>query len=124
MPKTVLIVDDNEQNRKLARYALRALKYATMEALNGEEAVRMARDSKPDLILMDIRMPVMDGLQATKILKADASTSSIPVIAFTASVMKGDREKIIFEAGCDDYVSKPIDIKQFTGMARKYLEGK
>lgn len=124
MPKTVLIVDDNEQNRKLARYALRGMAYAIIEAQNGEEAVRMARDNKPDIILMDIRMPVMDGLQATKILKADASTSSIPVIAFTASVMKGDREKILFEAGCDDYISKPIDIKQFTGMARKYLEDK
>ena len=124
MPKTVLIVDDNEKNRKLARYAIRAQGHATIEAQNGEEAVRMAKESKPDLILMDIRMPVMDGLQATKILKTDASTSAIPIIAFTSSVMKGDREKIILEAGCDDYASKPIDMKQFTELLRKYLGGK
>ncbi|MDP2157927.1 MAG: response regulator, partial [Nitrospirota bacterium] len=96
--------------------------YETLEAKNGEEAVRLAKEHIPALILMDNRMPVMDGITATKILKAEPTTAKIPIVATTASAMKGDRERIILEAGCDDYVPKPIDAKSFMNVVKKYLE--
>jgi len=93
------------------------------EAENGEEAVRLAKERIPALILMDNRMPVMDGITATKILKADATTAKIPIISTTASAMKGDRERIMSEAEFDDYVPKPIDGKALINLVKKYVEG-
>lgn len=118
----ILIVDDDGQNLKLLRMLIQNAGYETIEAENGEEAVRLAKEHIPDLILMDNRMPVMDGTTATKILKAEPTTAKIPIIVTTASAMKGDRERIILEAGCDDYVPKPIDGKAFINIVRKYLE--
>ena len=122
MSKKILIVDDDEKNLKLLRLLIQNAGYETIEAENGEEAVRLAKEHIPALILMDNRMPVMDGITATKILKAEPATAKIPVIATTASAMKGDRERIMLEAGCDDYVPKPIDAKSFMNVVKKYLE--
>lgn len=122
MSRKVLIVDDDEKNTKLMRMLLQNAGYETIEAENGEEAVRLAKEHLPALILMDNRMPVMDGITATKILKVEPSTAKIPIIATTASAMKGDRERLQLEAGFDDYVPKPIDAKPFMNMVRKYME--
>ena len=122
MSKKVLIVDDDAKNLKLLRILIQKAGYETIEAENGEEAVRLAKEHIPALILMDNRMPVMDGITATKILKAEPTTAKIPIIATTASAMKGDRERIMREAGCDDYVPKPIDGKAFMNVVKKYLE--
>ena len=122
MSKKVLIVDDDEKNLKLLRMLIQNAGYETIEAENGEEAVRLAKEHIPALILMDKRMPVMDGITATKILKAEPTTARIPIIATTASAMKGDRERIILESGCDDYVPKPINAKSFMNLVKKYLE--
>ena len=122
MSKKILIVDDNEKNLKLLRLLIQNAGYETIEAENGKEAVMLAKEHIPALILMDNRMPVMDGITATKILKAEPATAKIPVIATTASAMKGDRERIMLEAGCDDYVPKPIDAKSFMNVVKKYLE--
>lgn len=121
MSKKVLIVDDDAKNRKLLRILIQNAGYETLEAENGEEAVRLAKEHIPALIFMDNRMPVMDGITATKILKAEPSTAKIPIIATTASAMKGDRERIMLEAGCDDYMPKPIDVKAFMNAVRKYM---
>jgi two-component system cell cycle response regulator DivK len=122
MSKKVLIADDDGQNLKLIRMLIQNAGFETIEAETGEEAVRLAKEHIPDLILMDNRMPVMDGTTATKILKAEPSTAKIPIIVTTASAMKGDRERIILEAGCDDYMAKPIDVKSFMNLVNKYLE--
>jgi len=122
MGKKVLIVDDDGKNLKLLRMLVENAGYETIEAENGEEAVRLAREHIPALILMDNRMPVMDGITAIKIIKAEPTTARIPIIATTASAMEGDRERIIREAGCDDYVTKPIDGKAFMNVVKKYLE--
>jgi two-component system cell cycle response regulator DivK len=123
MSKKVLIVDDDDKNRKLLRIVLQNAGHETIEAINGEEAVRLAKEHIPALIVMDNRMPVMDGTTATKILKAEPSTANIPIIAITASVMKGDRERMMLEAGYDDYIPKPIDVKSFMNVVKNYLEG-
>jgi CheY-like chemotaxis protein len=120
--KKILIVDDDEKNLKLMRILIQNAGYETIEAENGEEAVRLAKEHIPALILMDNRMPVMDGITASKILKAEPSTAKIPLIATTASAMEGDRERIMLESGCDDYVPKPIDAKSFMNVVKKYLE--
>lgn len=121
MSKKVLIADDDGQNLKLIRMLIQNAGYETIEAENGEDAVRLAKEYIPDLILMDNQMPVMDGTTATKIIKAEPTTAKIPIIATTASAMKGDRERIILETGCDDYVPKPIDRKAFMNIVKKYL---
>jgi len=122
MSKKVLIADDDGKNLKLLRMLIQNAGHETLEAENGEEAVRLAKEHIPDLILMDNRMPAMDGITATKILKADPATANIPIIATTASAMKGDRERIMSEAGFDEYVPKPIDAKSFMNIVKKYLE--
>jgi two-component system cell cycle response regulator DivK len=123
MGKKVLIVDDDEKNLKLMRLLIQSAGYETIEAENGQEAVRLAKEHIPALILMDNRMPVMDGITATKILKAEPATAKIPIIATTASAMTGDRERIMLEAGFDEYVPKPVDTKSFMNVVKKYLEG-
>ena len=105
----LLIVEDNESNRDMLSRRLRRRGYEVILAVDGEEGLRVARSEAPDLILMDMGLPVLNGWEATRRLKADSATRSIPVIAFTAHAMSGDREKAL-EAGCDDYDTKPIDL--------------
>jgi two-component system, cell cycle response regulator DivK len=116
----ILIVEDNEKNLKLVRDVLQVKGYATLEAGTGEDAIRLARERKPDLILMDIQLPGMSGIEALEILRADPATAALPVIAVTASVMQHDRKQIT-AAGFDAYVGKPINIKQFLDAVRSAL---
>lgn len=118
--KQILIVEDEERNLKLLRDILQLSGYVTVEANDGRKAVDLAKEKIPDLILMDIQMPVLDGLEATRILKADPATKQIPVIALTAFAMGGDRERFI-QAGCDDYVSKPYNIQDLLEKIKKIL---
>ena len=118
----VLIVEDNERNLKLVRDVLQVKGYATLEAVNGEDGVKLAIEHKPDLVLMDIQLPGINGIEALGLLRAHPATAKIPVIAVTASVMQRDR-KMITEAGFDAYVGKPINLKEFLEAVRKALEG-
>jgi two-component system cell cycle response regulator DivK len=120
MGKTILIVEDEPRNLKLLRDLLLRFGYEILEASDGEQGVKSAGEKMPDLILMDIMMPKMDGLEATRIIKADTKTKHIPIIALTSYAMKGDREKTI-EAGCDGYIAKPIDIKEVLKTIEHYL---
>ena len=121
MGKAVLIVEDDPRNLRLVRDLLQVKGYETIEAVDGRQGVALAKEHHPKLILMDIQMPVMDGIQAAKILKADQDTKAIPIIAFTAYAMKGDEEKMR-EAGCDGYIPKPIDIKVFLKKVGQYFD--
>ncbi|MBI4826417.1 MAG: response regulator [Nitrospirae bacterium] len=120
--KKILIIDDNEKNRKLFKVILESRGYETVEADNGKEGIRLARETKPLLVLMDIQMPGMDGIEAAKRLKSEDETAGIPVIAVTSYAMKGDREKFL-ETGFTDYVSKPIDVNEFIAAIDKYMHG-
>lgn len=120
MGTRVLIADDHEQNRKMIRIVLQKIGYETSEAVNGEEAVRIARETLPAAILMDIQMPRLDGMQAMKILKAAPETAAIPIVALTSYAMRGDRERFL-AAGFDGYLSKPIDIKGFQKALQELL---
>ena len=120
MDKTVLIVEDNELNMKLFQDLLGAHGIQTIEARNGNNVLELARENKPNLILMDIQLPEISGLDVTKMLKQDDDLKSIPVIAVTAFAMKGDEEKIR-EGGCEDYISKPISVTDFLEVVQKYL---
>jgi len=121
MTKTVLIVEDNELNMKLFNDLLEAHGYATLKTSHGIEAMELARAHKPDLILMDIQLPEVSGLEVTRWLKADEELKSIPVIAITAFAMKGDEERIR-EGGCEAYMSKPISVAKFISTVKTYLE--
>jgi len=121
MGRVILIVEDDPKNLKLIRDLLQIRGYTTLEATDGKQGVDMARAKMPDLILMDIQMPVMDGFEAINILKADPVTKSIPIIALTAFAMQEDREKCI-EAGCNDYITKPLDTRAFVTKVKEYLE--
>jgi two-component system, cell cycle response regulator DivK len=118
----ILIVEDNERNLKLVRDVLQVKGYTTLEAVTGEDGVKLALEHKPDLVLMDIQLPGINGIEALRQIRADASTEKIPVIAVTASVMQQDRKQIT-EAGFDAYVGKPINLKEFLDAVRKALEG-
>ncbi|MET0313895.1 response regulator [Hansschlegelia quercus] len=120
MPKTVLIVEDNELNMKLFHDLLEAHGYATIETRNGIEALELARTRMPDLILMDIQLPEVSGLDVTRWLKEDERTRPIPVIAVTAFAMKGDEERIR-GGGCEAYLSKPISVSKFLETVRHFL---
>ena len=120
---TILIVEDNEKNMKLARDVLQAKGYATLEAVTGEEGVRLAREALPALVLMDIQLPGINGIEALRQLRADPATASIPVIAVTASVMLSDRRQIT-DAGFDGYVGKPISLKEFLAAVVTGLSGR
>jgi two-component system cell cycle response regulator DivK len=109
---TILIVEDNPRNMKLVRDVLQVKGHATLEATSAEDGIALARERQPDLILMDIQLPGMNGIDALRVLRADAATQRIPVIAVTASVMQQDR-KLITEAGFDAYVGKPITLAEF-----------
>ncbi len=119
MSKTILIVEDNELNMKLFNDLLEAHGYRTLQARNGVEAVELARQHHPNLILMDIQLPEVSGLQVTQWIKDDESLRSIPVVAITAFAMKGDEEKIR-QGGCEAYLSKPISVVKFLETVRNY----
>ena len=118
--KTILIVEDNDLNLKLFRDLLGAHGYETIETKEGMEAIAIAKSRHPDLILMDIQLPEISGLDVTKKLKADAKICDIPIIAVTAFAMKDDEEKIL-RAGCEAYISKPISIVHFLATVRRFL---
>ena len=120
---TILIVEDNEKNLKLVRDILQVKGFATLEAGTAEDGIKLATEHKPDLILMDIHLPGMNGIEALKVLRAEKATAAIPVIAVTASVMQQDRKQIT-EAGFDAYVGKPINLKEFLDAVRAALERK
>jgi two-component system cell cycle response regulator DivK len=120
MPKTVLIVEDNELNMKLFNDLLEAHGYATIQTKSGVEAVELARRHRPNLILMDIQLPEVSGLEVTQWLKDDEELRSIPIIAITAFAMKGDEEKIR-QGGCEAYLSKPISVVKFLETVRNYV---
>src|ERR1700738_4254095 len=120
MSKRILVVEDQEDNRRIARGLLRANDYEVMEAENGEEALAAVAKQRPDLILMDIQLPVMDGYEATRRIKADPALSAIPVIAVTSYALSGDEEKAR-AAGCDDFVPKPFSPRQLLAKIRPYL---
>jgi two-component system cell cycle response regulator DivK len=105
----ILLVEDNEKNMKLVRDVLRAAGYDTLEAWTGRQALELALGQKPDLVVMDVRLPDIDGLEALSRLRADARTAAIPVVALTAQAMTGDRERFL-AAGFDGYLSKPVNI--------------
>jgi len=117
----ILIVEDNEKNLKLVRDVLQVKGYSTIEAVNAEDGIVLASEHKPDLILMDIQLPGMNGIEALKVLRADPATASIPVIAVTASVMQQDRN-LITQAGFDGYIGKPLNLKEFLDAVRAMLE--
>jgi two-component system cell cycle response regulator DivK len=121
MKKTVLIVEDNELNMKLFNDLLEAHNYTTLQTKDGMEALELARHHKPDLILMDIQLPEVSGLEVTKWLKEDETLAHIPVIAVTAFAMKGDEEKIR-EGGCEAYISKPISVMSFLETINSFLD--
>ncbi len=122
MTKTILIVEDNELNMKLFRDLLEAHDFATLETRDGMEALEMARANKPDLILMDIQLPGVSGLEVTRQIKADDDIKSIPVVAVTAFAMKGDEDRIR-EGGCEAYIAKPIRIEQLISTVRRFVDG-
>ncbi len=117
---TVLIVEDTPANMKLAVFLLQTAGHTVISATDAEAGLTLARDEKPDLILMDIQLPGMDGLEATVLLKRDAATRAIPVIALTALAMKGDEERIR-AAGCDGYIAKPLEYRNFLAIISAQL---
>jgi two-component system, cell cycle response regulator DivK len=117
----VLIVEDNEKNMKLARDVLQAKGYQTVEAVTGEEGVKLAKERKPDLVLMDIQLPGISGIEAFKQIRGNASTKGIPVIALTASVTPTDRTAIS-AAGFDAFLGKPINLKEFIDTVKRLVE--
>ena len=121
MSKTILIVEDNELNMKLFNDLLQAHGYNTLQAKDGRVVVELTRKNRPDLILMDIQLPEISGLEITKMLKADDDLRSIPVIAVTAFAMKGDEQKIR-NGGCDGYIAKPISVASFLQTVSRFLE--
>lgn len=119
----ILYVEDNFDNRMLIRRVLMADGYAVIEATNANDAIKMIETEKPDLILMDINMPEVDGYTLTARIKSTPGMSTIPIVAVTANVMRGDREKSL-EAGCDGYIQKPIDIDILTRQVEHYIQRK
>ena len=120
MAKKVLIVEDNELNMKLFHDLLDAQGYETLQTREGLQALALAREHRPDLILMDIQLPEISGLEVTKWLKEDADLASIPVVAVTAFAMKGDEERIL-QGGCEGYISKPISVPHFLETIARYI---
>ena len=118
----VLVVEDNERNMKLVRDVLEASGYRAIEATTGEEAVELALEQAPALVLMDVRLPGIDGIEALARLRSDERTASIPALALTAQAMQGDRERFL-EAGFDGYLSKPVDILELVAAVREHCGG-
>ncbi len=120
MSKRILVVEDQEDNRAILRDLLQSVGYELVEAVNGEEALSIALEHKPDLILMDIQRPVVDGYEATRRIKAEPALQEIPVIAVTSYALSGDEEKAR-AAGCDDYVTKPFSPRDLLAKVQAYL---
>ena len=119
----ILVVEDNEKNMKLFRDVLSATGYRTLEARTGGEAIELATANTPDLVLMDIQMPDVDGVEALRRLRADERTAAIPVLAVTAQAMQGDRERFLAE-GFDGYLSKPLNVRELIGTVRQHCDGR
>ena len=119
----ILVVEDNEKNMKLFRDVLGARGYRTLEATTGGEAVELATEQAPDLVLMDIQMPGVDGVEALRRLRADERTAAIPVLAVTAQAMQGDRERFLAE-GFDGYLSKPVNVRELIGTVQLHCDGR
>jgi two-component system, cell cycle response regulator DivK len=119
--RRVLVVEDNEKNLKLVRDVLHATGYSTLEATTGEDAVELARSQEPALVLMDVRLPGIDGVEALARLRRDERTASIPVLAVTAQAMSGDRERFL-AVGFDGYLSKPIDVDELIQVVRDHCD--
>lgn len=122
MVHTILLVEDHEENRNIYRTILNHFGYRVVEAPDGREGIRLAREERPDLILMDISIPKVDGWEATRILKADPETMSIPVIAFTAHALPEDRQQAV-AVGCDGYLAKPVEPSRVIAEVRRFLGG-
>jgi len=123
LPKKILIVDDNQDSRELTVKVLKNRGYQIIEASDGEEALEKALAEKPDLILMDISIPKINGYEVTRRLKSQADFKATPIIALTAHAMKGDKEKAL-EAGCDGYISKPINVHELPDQIKSYMKDK
>jgi two-component system, cell cycle response regulator DivK len=119
---TILVVEDNEKNMKLFRDVLAATGFRTLEATTGEQAVELASEHAPNLVLMDIQLPDFDGVEALGRLRADERTATLPVLALTAQAMEGDRERFL-AAGFDGYLSKPVNVADFVATVRRHCEG-
>lgn len=120
MNERILIVEDNKKNMYLMKFILLSAGFLVLEAEDGQKGVEIAMAEVPDLILMDMQLPLMDGYEASALIKADEKTRNIPVIALTAYAMKGDREKTL-AAGCDEYLEKPIDPENFVSVIQDFL---
>jgi two-component system cell cycle response regulator DivK len=118
----VLVVEDNEKNMKLVRDILQATGYSPLEASSGEQALALAAEHAPALVLMDIQLPDLDGAEALQRLRSDERTAGIPVLALTAQAMQGDRERFL-AAGFDGYLSKPVDVDELIETVRRYCDG-
>ena len=116
----ILVVEDNQDNMTLISDVLSSLNYAVIQAMDGEQGVSMAEAERPDLILMDLSLPRMDGWTATRHIKANPALRSIPIIALTAHAMMGDRERAL-EAGCDDYLSKPLNLRELASKLTQFI---
>jgi two-component system cell cycle response regulator DivK len=123
MPRKILIVEDNEDSRQLVVKVLRNKGYITVEAADGEEAIEKVVSERPDLVLLDISIPKLDGYEVAKRLKSREDVKDIPIVAVTAHAMKGDREKVI-AAGFEGYISKPVNVRELPEQVRSYLRGK
>lgn len=120
MKETILVVEDQEDNRKILRDLLTSRGYEVIEATDGREGVRLTRDHRPDLILMDIQLPGMDGYEATRQIKADDDVKAIPIIVVTSYALSGDSQKA-FAAGCDAYIAKPYSPRQMLARIQEFL---
>jgi two-component system cell cycle response regulator DivK len=118
--KTILLVEDDFMNMKLAQHVLESEGYTVVKATTGQEALNQIKATPPDLILMDIQLPDIDGMTLVRIIRAKDPTRETAILALTACAMKGDREKIL-KTGCNDYISKPINVEQFISTVRRYL---
>ena len=119
--KTILLVEDDFMNMKLAQHVLESDGYTVLKATTGQEALNQIQNNSPDLILMDIQLPDIDGMTLVRIIRAKDATKETAILALTACAMKGDREKIL-KTGCNDYISKPINVEKFITTVRKYLD--
>jgi len=123
LPKKILIVEDNRDSRELVVKILKNKGYQTLEAIDGEEALEKAVAERPDLILLDISIPKIDGFEVCRRLKSQEEFKDIPIVALTAHAMRGDREKAL-EVGCEGYISKPINVRELPEQVRSFLRGK
>jgi len=123
LPKKILVVDDNQDSRELVVKVLKNKGYVLVEAVDGEEAVEKAVAEKPDLILLDISIPKLNGYEVTRVLKSREESKDIPVVALTAHAMKGDRAKAL-EVGCEGYITKPINVRELPAQVKSFIRGR